>query len=345
MVKILKALDECPGTGPDGLPAVILRMCRDELALPIAILSRRCLNEGRWPLCWRYHWIHPLHKRRSRSDPANYRGVHLTPQLSKVVERAIGGTFIPFLSEFSFGDNQYAYSSGKSHRDVLAVNVCSWLLLFEQGEAAALYCSDVQGAFDKVPRERLCKKIAASGLPECAVFFLASWLEDRISVVVVGGALSSEVALQNSVFQGTVLGPPLWNVFYADAKDPVRMCGFIETVFADDFNCWRAMSRSSKELDVVLELSRCQSHLHKWGAANQVTFDPKKEEFILLRRGGGFGPDFRLLGLTFDAQLLMHSGVRKIAVEAGWRLSTLLRPRRHFTTPEIMRRIVSILGR
>ena len=49
------------------------------------------------------------------------------------------------------------------------------------------------------------------------------------------------------------------------------------------------------------------------------------------------GPDFRLLGVTFDAQLLMHRDVVKIAIEAGWRLKTILRSRSFFTTPEMMK--------
>ena len=73
------------------------------------------------------------------------------------------------------------------------------------------------------------------------------------------------------------------------------------------------------------------------GAANRVTFDPQTKEFIIIRRRNALGPEFRLLGVLFDAQLLMHKGVRKIAVEAGWRLKSILRPRAYFTTPELMR--------
>ena len=124
--KILRDLDEASGTGPDFLPSLILRRCAHELALPVTLLSRLCLNEGRWPACWRLHWVHPLHKRKAKSDAKNYRGIHLTPQLAKVVERAVGSVFLPWLSERSYGEPQYAYTSQRSHRDVLAVNVCSW---------------------------------------------------------------------------------------------------------------------------------------------------------------------------------------------------------------------------
>ena len=77
----------------------------------------------------------PLHKKKAKSDPKNYRGVHLTQQLAKVVERAVGGVFVPWLGINGFDEHQYAYAKGKSHRDDLAVNVCSWLPLLEDGFA------------------------------------------------------------------------------------------------------------------------------------------------------------------------------------------------------------------
>ena len=343
VTKILKDLDESSGTGPDALPAIILRRCASELSLPITLLARKCLNEGRWPNVWRRHWVHPLHKRKSKADPQNYRGVHLTAQLSKVVERPVGSVFVPWMYDNSFGEHQYAYAAQKSHRDVLAVNVCSWLLLFEEGRAVGLYCSDVSGAFDRVARDRMGAKLRASGLPNHVVKFLESWLDDRVSNVVVSGSKSIDEVLANSVFQGTVLGPALWNLFYADANRAVRGLGFVETVFADDFNSWKSLPKDVKEYDAVLELSACQAKLHEWGRANQVVFDSSKESFVLMRRFRAIGENFKLLGVTFDPQLLMHDGARKIAVEAGWRLQAVLRPRRFFSIPELFRLYKSLV--
>ena len=87
------------------------------------------LDEKRWPQCWRFHNIIPLFKRKARSDPKNYRGVHLTSQLSKVAERTIGKLFLPqLLRDGCFGENQFAYSAGRGHQDALALSVLSWLL-------------------------------------------------------------------------------------------------------------------------------------------------------------------------------------------------------------------------
>ena len=44
--------------------------------------------------------------------------------------------------------------------------------------------------------------------------FLYSYLAPREAAVVVQGHNSDVFTIQDEVFQGTVLGPPLWNVFF-----------------------------------------------------------------------------------------------------------------------------------
>ena len=103
---------------------------------------------------------------------------------------------------------------------------------------------------------------------------LASWLEERDAFVVVEGVRSSAWKLINQVFQGTVWGPQLWNIFYADARRAIHETGFLETVFADDLNCFRAFDGHASNDDILNAINTCQTELHSWGHANQVVFDP-----------------------------------------------------------------------
>ena len=289
---LLSGLDETSGTGPDRLPARVLKACAAELALPLTLLIRKLLDEQCWPDCWRLHWIHAIHKKGAKAEGKNYRGVHLTAQLSKVVERAVGSLVLPWLEATgAYGPHQYAYTKRRGYKDVLAVNVCKWILLLEQGMAVGVFCSDVSGAFDRVSRERLLKKIALTGLHTNLAGFLASWLSDRASQVVLGGATSTAEVLANSVFQGTVLGPPLWNTFFGDARRALACKGFKESVFADDLNTWKAFLVSrhagAPHEALLAELSAVQTEPHLWGAANQVVFDPGKESVHILHKSRG----------------------------------------------------------
>ena len=125
----LRMLDSKSGTGPDALPARILKECARELALPITILTTRIICTGQWPDCWREHWIVPLHKKGVTFRASQYRGIHLTAQIPKVLERIIKRLCNPFLERTgAFGYNQFAYREKRGARDALALLVMQWIL-------------------------------------------------------------------------------------------------------------------------------------------------------------------------------------------------------------------------
>ena len=87
--KALHSLDEDSALGPDLVPTRILKRCSHVLAPILHRLIVAILALGEWPALWMIHWVVPLFKRKSVYDAANYRGIHLTSQISKVVERVI----------------------------------------------------------------------------------------------------------------------------------------------------------------------------------------------------------------------------------------------------------------
>ncbi len=52
--------------------------------------------------------------------------------------------------------------------------------------------------------------------------------------------------------------------------------GFVESIFADDFNCWVVIDRDTDSDTAFAVLSMGQFELHEWGRANRVTVDPAK---------------------------------------------------------------------
>ena len=241
----MKNLKEDSGTGPDLLAAKVLKHCFSSLAIPVAMLARLILKKGIWPAMWKVHWISPLYKKKAVFDAANYRGVHLTPQLSKVVERLLGRFLLPFFEATdAYGPNQFAYAKGKGCKDALATNVLQWIWWLHNGYQIALYCSDVSGAFDRVKATKLIEKLQKKGVTGEILNVIQSWLGEREAKVVVNGTFSKTAKLNNMVFQGTVWGPPLWNCFFEDARAPVRKSGFDETVFADDLNCCNNLTKT-----------------------------------------------------------------------------------------------------
>ena len=163
--QVLKKLKEDKATGPDKLAAKVLKRCAKALGRPVAKLTRLLLQTGHWPSLWKVHWVHPLYKKKSVYDANNYRGIHLSAQLSKVVERLVGKFLLPFLeSTGAYEENQFAYRKERGCKDALALNVLQWVWWLAHNQKVGLYCSDVFEAFDKVSTARLLAKLERRGV-------------------------------------------------------------------------------------------------------------------------------------------------------------------------------------
>ena len=254
-----------------------------------------------------------------------------------MVERLLKLLYDPYLSNISaFGPNQFAYTLGRGARDALAFLALTWVQALGAGRKVAVYCSDVSGAFDRVSVERLVDKLKAKGLHPDVVAVLASWLKQRWANIVVGGKESKVMTLMNMVFQGTVSGPSLWNLFFEDARHAINEWLFKEIVFADDLNGYRIFPSATPNSTVKKLINNCQQELHKWGDANRAASDAEKESQHVLSLSEPCGGNFKLLGLPFDTELSMACAVSEIVSAAGWKLRTLLRTRRFYTDVDMI---------
>ena len=83
-------------------------------------------------------------------------------------------------------------------------------------------------------------------------------------------------------------------------------------------------------------IDKVQKELHRWGEANQVTFDATKESKHVFSRTDPLGPDFKLLGVIFDCGMEMTSAVQQLVGEVRWKSKMLLRSRRSFNTVDLI---------
>ena len=308
-------------------------------------LVRRIVEEARWPELWLQHWVTPIYKKKAVFQAGNYRGVHLSSQLSKVAERAILPLWQPHLvNNGSFGDNQFAYQKGRGARDAVAWLTLTWIRALNNDKKVADYCSDVTGAFDRVNSIELVAKLRKRGLHEQMVRLLESWLRERQARVVVSGKCSDPMSLHEMVFQGTVLGPSLWNTFFCDSGDYFADKGYVQAVYADGLNAFREFDGNDDSDLIWSSLFRCQAVLHSWGRDNQVTFDAAKESMHILQNGSPSADesyrelweDFKILGVWFDCKLTMRSAVKALAREASRRVTEILRARRSLSADKMI---------
>ena len=155
--------------------------------------------------------------------------------------------YVPFLTTtVSFGPSRFVYTKERGARDALAHLVLTWIKALACNRKVAVYCSDVSGAFDRVKAERLIAKLRSKKLRNEVIDVLASWLRQRTARVLVGGKQSDTFKITDMVFQGTVLGPVLWNVCYEDARRAMEELFFEEIMYADDLNACRELPGSTE---------------------------------------------------------------------------------------------------
>eukprot|EP00969_Alexandrium_andersonii_P357141 15448114-Alexandrium_andersonii.AAC.1 len=71
------------------------------------------------------------------------------------------------------------------------------------------------------------------------------------------------------VYQGTVFGSPLWDLYFRDASEAIAAASFREIVYADDLNAYRVLDAAVDDNNAFLMIGDCQRQLHRWGVANR----------------------------------------------------------------------------
>jgi hypothetical protein len=89
----LSSLDTSKATGPDGIPARILKECSTKIAPGLCALFNHSLRIGRFPAEWKNADVTPVHKKDNKEPAENYRPISLLPIVSKVMEQCVCNRF------------------------------------------------------------------------------------------------------------------------------------------------------------------------------------------------------------------------------------------------------------
>ena len=154
--------------------------------------------------------------------------------------------------------------------------------------------------------------------------------------MVVDGTASDEFEIANTVFQGTVLGPPLWNVFFSDVTHAADSLGGEPSLFADDLSVFQKFDKHVPGEDIMSRMQKCRERVHSWGRTNRVAFDPSKEHQVILHSIFGKGEPFKLLGCMIDCKLLMHEAIDKIISQMRPKMQAIIRTKLHYNAQDLL---------
>ena len=138
---------------------------------------------------------------------------------------------------------------------------------------------DLQKAFDTVDHEILLAKLNHYGIRGISNSWFKSYLSFRSQYVSISGFESSVKFIKYGVPQGSVLGPLLFLIYINDLHKAINYC--MVHHFADDTNLLlfdKSLKSLKKKINIDLKL------LCQWLAANKISLNSSKTEYILFRR-------------------------------------------------------------
>ena len=89
VLKLLSEINPCKVTGPDNIPARVLKETVPVITPMLTHLFQQSLNTSEIPLEWKQAYVTPIFKNGNKSDLKNYRPVSLTSIISKTMEQIL----------------------------------------------------------------------------------------------------------------------------------------------------------------------------------------------------------------------------------------------------------------
>ena len=217
ILKSIKQLKTNKSCGPDRLINKFFIHGKNIL-LPILLnLFYKIFENGTFPNDWSEGYIIPLHKKGSRSEAENYRGITLLSSLGKLFTRVINNRLTDWSEKYYvLIEAQAGFRVNMSTVDDVFVLHSLFTLVLNQG--SKLYCAfiDFTEAFDYVVRDNLWYKMIKLGIRGKILNFIKSMYSVVKSRVKYDSKLGTEFFCCLGVRQGECLLPMLFSLFLND---------------------------------------------------------------------------------------------------------------------------------
>ena len=276
--KELSSLNPSKSSGPDNIPARLLKEGASEIAPSLAKIFQLSLHLERVPSVWKDVNVVPLHKRGDKSDAKNYRPISLTSVVSKVMERMVRQHLYDHLSTNGLvSDTQHGFRPGRSCESQLLDSVHVWYKSMEGRKSVDVLFLDMSKAFDRVPHTYLLDKLRMMGVDGVLLSWLRDYLSSRRQRCIVEGCASGWLPVSSGVPQGTILGPLLFLLYVNDIADNLNSK---VALFADDCVLYREVQTKDDQLELQNDLNK----IFMWSTKWKMSFNPEKCKLLQVGR-------------------------------------------------------------
>lgn len=261
--------------GADPFPAWLFQLCSVELADLVAHVFNCTFTFGSVPSSWRQSLVTPIPKIQNPTSFADLRPISVTPILSRIAEKFIVRRWLRPAVPSNVLDDQFGFKLTGSTTCAMTYFYHHIAKLLENNDYVRCLLIDFSKAFDTVNHTVLFSKLSKFDLPPFVVNWLISFLSNRTQACKINGSLTSYLATNLSIVQGSGIGPYLYITLESDLKTLSVINLFMK--YADDTNLL-----VPQNTDVTLEDEF--ENVRQWSADNKMTINVSKTKEIVFRR-------------------------------------------------------------
>ena len=219
-------------TGPDGIPAWVLKCCAEQLPPILTTLFQDSVDRGVVPYKWKESEVKPIAKVNYPKDPKDFRPIVLTSNIMKCLE-SIMKKYIWETTNNLKDPMQFAYCKNRSVQDttLLLLNEVNKHLDKPNSQIRALFI-DFSLAFNTMQPHILLNKMLEMGVNRNILQWIFSFLTQRPQYTNVNYVTSNVIVTNTGAPQGCVLSPVLFTLYTDDCRSEIDDCTIIK--YADD---------------------------------------------------------------------------------------------------------------
>ena len=291
VVEAICALKSDKCSDEEGLNAEHLQYAPLNLLIRITAMFNNMMAHSFVPKQFKVGFMVPIVKdnQGNLSDASNYRGITISPILTKVFEHVLKLVFAEYLIT-----SPYQFGFKKKHSTSHALFCLKSTINYYVEKGSRVFCSflDASKAFDRLVHSGLFLKLMEKGIPKLFLDIIISWYDGLQCRVLWDGHYSEWFRITAGVRQGGVLSPIFYSLYVDELVSILQSSNVgcyiankfaAALIYADDM---AVLAPSIKGLQKLLII--CENYCRKW----DIRLNSKKTKSICF--GKGLAPTTKL---------------------------------------------------
>ncbi|KAG7301198.1 hypothetical protein JYU34_014070 [Plutella xylostella] len=274
--KIIDQLDSQISPGFDKIRSSDLKHIKKEISPVIAKMINLFIQHSKYPDELKISIIRPIFKGGNHKLPTNYRPIAILSCINKIVEKAITGQILNFLTKHDvITSAQYGFQTGKSTSTLLSKFSNEINNHLNNKRHVGVIFIDFRKAFDTLNHEVLLRSMESCGIRGKLNDWFKQYLSGRKLSVKVSDYTGGCEDVKYGVATGSVTGPACYIMHVNSMPNVVKYCNTY--MFADD-TCLVYGHKDPLEIQKYLQIDF--DNITRWAHDNGIILNVNKTSVI-----------------------------------------------------------------